>query len=102
MKGENILKKGDRLFVRIDYKNDTDMEIEPNVFKEHIEYLEGIAEDRLFIGGGFEHEKGGMIIYKARDLEEAKYIADHDPIIKSQLYSYKINEWNLAIVSKKI
>lgn len=40
-----------------------------------------------------------MIIYEAKDLEEAKEVAENDPIIKRNLYSYELFEWELAILS---
>ncbi len=93
------MKKGDKLFIRIDYRNE-DKKFEPNDFEKHIEYLEGVALERCFLGGGFEKEKGGMIIFKAKDIKEARKIVDNDPIIRKKLYNYKIYEWNLKIVSK--
>ncbi len=93
------MKKGDKLFARIDYRN-KDKEFGPNDFKEHIDYLQKVARERFFLGGGFENTKGGMIIFKAHDLKEAKKIAENDPIIKRGLYTYKIYEWNLVLLSE--
>jgi len=94
------VRKGDKLFVRIDYRN-KDKEFGSNDFEEHIDYLKKVAKERYFIGGGFENEKGGMIIFKANDIKKAKEIAENDPIIKRGLYTYKIYEWNLALLSEK-
>ncbi len=95
------MKKGDKLFVRIDYRNDK-KDFESSDFEDHIEYLEGVAKERTFLGGGFEKENGGMIIFKAKNIEEAKNIANNDPLIKRELYTYKLYEWNLAIISGEI
>lgn len=92
------MKKGDKLFVRFDHKveeNKSDL----NDFNDHIDYLSKVASERYFIGGGFSNTPGGMIIYEAKDLEEAKEIADKDPLIKRNLYRYELFEWNLVILS---
>lgn len=94
------MKKGDKLFVRIDYRN-KDKEFRSNDFEEHINYLKEVAKERYFIGGGFENEKGGMVIFKANDIKEAKKIAENDPIIKKGLYTCKIYEWNLLLLSEQ-
>lgn len=95
------MKKGDKLFVRIDYRNN-DEEFGTKDFEDHIDYLKEVAVERFFIGGGFEKEKGGMIIFKANNLAEAEEIAKNDPIIKRGLYTYKIYEWSLVLLSDEI
>lgn len=90
------MKKGDKLFVRIDSKIGGSKVLKCD-FQDHIEYLEKIAIDRRFLGGGFENRLGGMIVFEANNLEEAKRIADDDPLIKRRIYSYKIYEWNIVL-----
>lgn len=99
-RGGKLVKKGDKLFVRIDYRNNK-KEFGTNDYKDHIDYLEDIAAERFFIGGGFENEKGGMVIFKANNLREAKEITENDPIIKRGFYTYKIYKWNLVLLSDK-
>lgn len=94
------MKKGDKLFVRIDHRVEGNA-VGSTDFDDHIEYLEGVASERYFIGGGFANTIGGMIVFEAKDYEEAKAVADHDPLIKRNLYTYDLLEWDLAIVSKK-
>lgn len=95
------MKKGDKLFVRTDYKVQG-AKVGAGDFNDHIKYLKGIAANRYFVGGGFLNRDGGMIIFKAKDLEEAKEISDNDPIIKRGFYSYELNEWELVIIADKI
>jgi len=95
------MKKGDKLFVRTDYKVQG-TKVEACDFNDHIEYLKGISDERYFIGGGFLNRDGGMIVFEAKDLAEAKDISDKDPIIKRGFYSYELNEWELVIISDKI
>lgn len=60
----------------------------------------GVADERYFVGGGFANTNGGMIIFKAKDLEEANMIAQKDPIIERGLYTVELHEWDLLILSK--
>ncbi|OOM80203.1 YciI family protein [Clostridium sp. BL-8] len=92
------MKKGDKLFVRIDYKNE-ELETTEKDFQDHVEYLKGVAAERYFVGGGFSNARGGMIIFEAKDLEEAKNIAKKDPIIERGLFRVKVYEWDLLILS---
>jgi uncharacterized protein YciI len=92
------MKKGDKLFVRIDYKNNG-LETTEKDFQDHVKYLNGIATERYFVGGGFANAGGGMIIFKAKDLQEAKMIAEKDPIIERGLYRVEVYEWDLLILS---
>ncbi|RAK11235.1 YCII-related domain-containing protein [Halanaerobium saccharolyticum] len=61
--------------------------------------MEKVAEERCFVGGGFVDELGGMIIFEAKDLEEAKKIADNDPLMKRNLYTYELFEWEVSVLS---
>ena len=94
------MKKGDRLFVRIDHRI-PENKFEPNDFEGHVKYLQGVAAERFFVGGGFVNSLGGMILFKAKDFEEAKEICDNDPLILKSLYTYDLHEWDLVIVSDK-
>lgn len=95
------MKKGDKLFVRIDHRIEEN-EVRPTDFDDHIKYLKGVSSERYFIGGGFANKVGGMIIFEAKDLEEAKEVADNDPLIKRNLYTYDLFEWELAILSDEV
>lgn len=92
------MKKGDKLFVRVDYKNNV-LETTEKDFQDNVKYLNGIATERYFVGGGFANASGGMIIFKAKDLQDAKMIAEKDPIIQRGLYRVEVYEWDLLILS---
>lgn len=94
------MKKGDKLFVRIDYKNQN-INYSQKDFEEHIKYLQTIANERYFVGGGFNNTTGGMILFEAKDINEAKSIAENDPLIARNFYDYKLYEWELFILSKR-
>lgn len=93
------MKKGDRLFVRIDHRNN-ELDITPKDFQDHVDYLKGVAVERYFVGGGFANANGGMILFKAKDLEEARVIAEKDPIIERGLFRIELYEWDLLILSE--
>ncbi|MGD0710315.1 MAG: YciI family protein [Bacteroidales bacterium] len=94
------MKQGDKLFVRIDYKNNGTERTEQD-FQNHIDYLKGVASERYIVGGGFANINSGMVVFKAKDLEEAKTITEQDPIIAKGFYRYGLFEWDLVIVSDK-
>lgn len=94
------MRKGDKLFARIDYKVEG-TKTSPDDFNDHIKYLTRVASERYFVGGGFSNTVGGMIIYEAKDLPEAKEVASNDPLIKRNLYRYELFEWDLVIVSNE-
>ncbi len=93
------MKKGDKLYVRIDYKvgekNLTDQD-----FQDHMAYVENVAGERYFIGGGFSNTDGGMILLKAENFEEAQEIARNDPLVERGLYRYKLFAWDLVVLSE--
>jgi uncharacterized protein YciI len=41
-----------------------------------------------------------MIIFEAKDMDEAKKIADGDPLIQRKLYRYELFEWDIVLASK--
>ena len=95
------MKKGSKLYVRIDYriegKSITDQD-----FQDHLAYVENVARERYFIGGGFSNADGGMIVLESKGIEEAQKIAQNDPIIERGLYRYELFEWDLVVLSENI
>jgi uncharacterized protein len=95
------MKKGDKLFARIDYKIEENKSSSDD-FNDHIKYLNEVASKRYFVGGGFSNTAGGMMIFQAKDLTEAEEIANNDPLIKRNLYKCELFEWDLVILSDEI
>ena len=68
---------------------------------QHLTYQNKLEEEgNLFAAGPLLREDGemagiGLIILKARALEQAKGIADNDPFHKSGLRTYKIWPWKI-------
>jgi len=97
------MKKGCKLYVRIDHKN-SEKTLSEQILQEHLSYVQKIANERYFIGGGFTNSKktGGMVIMEAKDLEEANEISQKDPIVQNGFYRSEIFEWELAVLSNDI
>lgn len=95
------MKQGNILYVRIDYKVNG-AKVTKLDFEDHLRYLKGIAKERLFMGGGFTEKPGGMIIFEAQDITEAKKISNGDPLILRNLYRYDLIEWEMVILSKEL
>ena len=98
------MKKGNKLFVRIDYEivsvNDISSEDAQIYLQEHLDYLNNVAKERYFIAGGFTNASGGMLIFEAENLEEAHKIANNDPLIIKGLFRCDLFEWTLEIISE--
>jgi len=93
------MKKGTILYIREDYRVD-DVEVTEKDYVDHIAYLEQVAKDRYFLGGGFVEKGGGMIIFEAASKAEAIKIADGDPLISRNLFTYDLSPWEMVVVSE--
>lgn len=40
---------------------------------------------------------GGMLLFKAADLEEAKAIVARDPLIQNGCVAYELHEWRIVV-----
>jgi len=71
------------------------------IFPEHIEYqLKIEREGILFAAGPFVDAKGipqgpGMIVIRARNIAQAKRVADNDPFHKRGFRKYRIQAWQV-------
>ena len=100
------LKEGSVLYVRIDYKAGEKSETEQDAM-DSMNYLQNIAKERYLVAGLFgdmETEKidRAMILFEAKDLEEAKKIANNDPIIERGFYRCQLYKWNVMLLSEGI
>ena len=65
---------------------------------QHTEFLErNQNEGRIFARGRFADGTGGLVIYKAETLEEARKLAEGDPYIKSGARSLELHEWDVKL-----
>lgn len=94
------MKKGDILYVRTEQAVEG-VQLSKEDFMEHIQYLEEVAKERYLVAGGFKNSSTGMIIFSAKNIEEAKKISDADPFVKRKLFTCDIKEWEVALLSKE-
>ncbi len=98
------LKAGHILYVRIDYKID-DQEETAQDGVAAMKYLESISEERYLVAGVFGdmdlgEMQGAMILFEAKNMEDAKALCDNDPLMKKGLYRYELYKWNMMIASR--
>lgn len=64
----------------------------------HLKYLEKRRnEGKIFANGRFADGSGGLVIYMADTLEEAKHLAEEDPFVKVGARFCEIREWEAVI-----
>lgn len=72
----------------IDAKKDSE------ILDTHKAYLQKyIAEGKIFAKGPFTDHSGGLIIYKTESFEEAREIAENDPVILHKSRNLTLKEW---------
>lgn len=98
------LKEGSTIYVRIDYKIGDKHETEKDA-QDCMDYLQSLAKERYLIAGMLgDMERmqidGAMLLFEAKDLEEAKEIANNDPIIERGFYRCEVYQWNVVLLSE--
>ena len=67
---------------------------------QHIAFLEQQGkEGTIFARGKFADGAGGLVIYKAESLEEARRIAAGDPYVAGGARSLELHEWDMKVLS---
>lgn len=65
--------------------------------KEHIQFLRKLEKDDVLeLAGPFTDYPGGVVIIKARSLDEATKIANSDPFVKNKLRRLEIRTLELS------
>ncbi|MGG3571904.1 YciI family protein [Bacillus gobiensis] len=63
---------------------------------DHLEYLQKLSDEgKVFKKGAFADGAGGMVIYQAESLEEAKELAEADPYITKGVRRLELHEWKI-------
>ena len=63
---------------------------------QHLAFLvENESEGKIFARGRFADGAGGLVIYLAESLEQARRIAESDPYITSGARVLEIHEWDM-------
>ncbi len=62
---------------------------------QHIEFLNQREKDGcIFARGRFTDDAGGLVIYRAETVDEARGIAESDPYVKNGARSLELHEWD--------
>lgn len=64
---------------------------------EHRRYLELLeAEGKLVLSGPFADRRGGMVLICAGSEDEARAIAEGDPLVAHGVDSYELRRWRVT------
>jgi uncharacterized protein YciI len=67
---------------------------------QHLAFLEQQGkEGTIFARGKFSDGAGGLVIYKAESLDEARKIATDDPYVAGGARSLELHEWDMKLPS---
>jgi uncharacterized protein YciI len=84
-------------FVKIE-KGIVDKSIFDQVVPAHAAYVRTlIAQGHQAKTGYWTELGGGMMLFKAADLDEAKAIIAQDPLIQNGCVEYQLHEWNIVV-----
>jgi uncharacterized protein YciI len=72
-----------------------DQELNTKVRPAHLDYLNKLfQEGKVVMAGPFTDKLGGMVIYKADTMEEAKQLAEADPAVTEGARTLQLREWS--------
>jgi uncharacterized protein len=64
---------------------------------QHLAYLEELGKQgRVFAKGPFADGSGGLVIYAADSIEEAREIAENDPYVIEGVRRLELREWKMS------
>jgi uncharacterized protein YciI len=64
---------------------------------QHLDFLaQKEREGKIFARGRFVDGAGGLVIYKADSLDEAKKTAESDPYLRGGARTLEIHEWEMV------
>ena len=69
--------------------------------RAHIDYVNGLIEKGHQARSGYWAERGGgMLIFQADSMEEAKSLVEADPLIANNCVEYELHEWCIVAEPK--
>jgi uncharacterized protein YciI len=69
---------------------------------QHMDFLlQQEKAGRIFARGRFAEGKGGLAIYMAESIDEARKIAESDPYVVLGARTLELYEWDMKIVSSQ-
>jgi hypothetical protein len=77
------------LIIRVNYSiidaNKENIQKKAHIIKADIE-----NSKKYLIGGGYCNKYGGSFTFKAKDIQEAKFIADNNRFVQNKMYRYEM------------
>ena len=62
--------------------------------RAHIEYVRGLRAAGRRVESGYWGERGGgMMVFEATSLEEARRIVEDDPLVRDGCVEYELHQW---------
>jgi uncharacterized protein YciI len=76
--------------------------VEKSVFDLHVSAHKTFVRDLIEKGheaktGYWSERGGGMLLFKADSLEEARAIVSRDPLIENGCVEYELHEWRIVL-----
>jgi len=72
-----------------------DQEKNTQIRPAHLEYINDLYQKgQVFMAGPFTDKLGGLVIYKADSMEEARLLAEADPVVVEGARTLELREWN--------
>lgn len=76
--------------------------VEKKTFDQYVPAHKAYVKDLIANGhkaktGYWGELGGGMLLFEATSLEEAKNIVNHDPLIENKCVEYEIHEWKIVV-----
>ncbi|MGG1664409.1 YciI family protein [Brevibacillus sp. NRS-1366] len=72
-----------------------DQDLNAKVRPAHLEYVNELyKQGKVFMAGPFTDKTAGLVIYKAESLEEARKLAEADPVIVEGARTLELREWS--------
>ncbi|MFC0214228.1 YciI family protein [Paenibacillus chartarius] len=60
----------------------------------HLEYLSRLFDQgKVIMAGPFTDGKGGLVLYKTETVEEARELAEQDPVVLHGARTLELREW---------
>lgn len=72
-------------------------EFDPKVIPAHYEFLDGLRDQALLEQAGpFTDRSGGAYVLRANSLDEARRVAEQDPLNLSRSSTITVHEWDAS------
>jgi uncharacterized protein YciI len=68
----------------------------PNDLSAHFAYVKRMREEgKLILGGPFADGAGGLLVYRADSMEEARKLMSADPACVQKIFEFEMHPWLL-------